>query len=51
VPNLEAALSRARNAGMEIISEASSEGAGGSRVAFLHPKSVMGVLIELVEYT
>jgi methylmalonyl-CoA epimerase len=50
VPNLEQALERLRHAGMEIIPEASSEGAGGSRVAFLHPKSAMGVLIELVEY-
>jgi methylmalonyl-CoA/ethylmalonyl-CoA epimerase len=49
VPNLEEALSRMSAAGMEIISSAGGEGAGGSRVAFLHPKSLMGVMVELVE--
>jgi methylmalonyl-CoA/ethylmalonyl-CoA epimerase len=49
VPNLEEALSRMSAAGMEIIPGAGGEGAGGSRVAFLHPKSLMGVLVELVE--
>jgi methylmalonyl-CoA/ethylmalonyl-CoA epimerase len=49
VANLEEALARLEAAGMEIIPRASEEGAGGSRVAFLHPKSVMGVLVELVE--
>jgi methylmalonyl-CoA/ethylmalonyl-CoA epimerase len=49
VENLEAALARLRAEGMEIIPGAGGEGAGGSRVAFLHPKSSMGVLVELVE--
>ncbi len=49
VPNLEEALARMGAAGMEIISGASGEGVGGSRVAFLHPKSLMGVMVELVE--
>ncbi|MDZ7290053.1 MAG: methylmalonyl-CoA epimerase [candidate division KSB1 bacterium] len=49
VPNLQDALARMSAGGMEIISEVSSEGAGGSRVAFLHPKSLMGVMVELVE--
>ena len=49
VANLEEALARMKNAGMEVISDAGSEGAGGSRVAFLHPKSLMGVMVELVE--
>ncbi len=49
VPNLEEALARMSAAGMEIIPGASGEGAGGSRVAFLHPKSLMGVMVELVE--
>jgi methylmalonyl-CoA epimerase len=49
VTNLEEALARIEQAGMEIIPTASSQGAGGSRVAFLHPKSAMGVLVELVE--
>jgi methylmalonyl-CoA epimerase len=49
VANLEVALARMTAAGMEIIPGAGGEGAGGSRVAFLHPKSLMGVMVELVE--
>lgn len=49
VGNLEETLTRLEQAGMEIVPATSSRGAGGSRVAFLHPKSAMGVLIELVE--
>ncbi len=54
VPDLEEALARMSTAGMEIVSGAGGEGyarrgAAGSRVAFLHPKSLMGVMVELVE--
>ena len=49
VANLEAALARMSTEGMEIIPGAGGEGAAGSRVAFLHPKSLMGVMVELVE--
>ena len=51
VANLEAALARLQTAEMEIVSGAGGVGAGGSRVAFLHPKSLMGVMVELVEQT
>jgi methylmalonyl-CoA/ethylmalonyl-CoA epimerase len=50
VANLAKALERMRAEGMEIIPDASSAGARGSRVAFLHPKSLMGVMVELVEH-
>jgi methylmalonyl-CoA/ethylmalonyl-CoA epimerase len=49
VPNLEEALARLSAAGMEIVPGAGGEGADGNRVAFLHPKSLMGVMVELVE--
>lgn len=49
VPRLDEALARLREEGMEILPGAGSMGAAGSRVAFLHPKSAAGVLIELVE--
>jgi len=49
VPDLQDALTRLTKEGMEIIPGAGSAGADGSRVAFLHPKSGNGVLIELVE--
>ena len=51
VPDLVAALERARAAGAKLIDETPRPGAHGSRVAFLHPKSFGGVLIELCERT
>jgi methylmalonyl-CoA/ethylmalonyl-CoA epimerase len=50
VANLEETLARLQTAEMDIIPGAGGEGAGGSRVAFLHPKSLLGVMVELVEY-
>jgi methylmalonyl-CoA epimerase len=49
VENLDSALNEAQKAGMEKISQQDDRGAGGTRVAFLHPKTTGGVLIELVE--
>ncbi len=37
-------------AGIEFIENISEAGAGGTKVAFIHPKSMGGILIELVEY-
>lgn len=36
--------------GLQFIENISEEGAGGSKVAFIHPRSTGGVLMELVEY-
>jgi len=49
VPDLEAALSRATTAGLSVVPPAPRPGARGRRVAFLHPRSTCGVLLELVE--
>jgi LAO/AO transport system kinase len=49
VPDIEAALARLKAAGVALIDEAPRPGAGGCRVAFLHPKAAAGVLIELKE--
>lgn len=49
VPDLEAALERAAASGAELLAPGIREGAGGKRVAFLHPKSAGGVLLELSE--
>lgn len=49
VENIEAALEEMRSKGMRLIDEKSRYGAGGARIAFLHPKSTNGVLIELCE--
>lgn len=49
-PDIENALQRARNQGIELIDETSRAGAWGHEVAFLHPKSTGGILIEFVEH-
>ena len=49
VDDIEAALARLRAEGMTLVGEAPRPGAGGCRVAFVHPKSTGGVLIEISE--
>ncbi len=49
VPDLDAALARLVEAGVRLIDRAPRPGARGHRVAFLHPSSMAGVLVELVE--
>ncbi len=49
VDDLEGALAEAREKGMRLIDETPRIGAGGVRIAFLHPKSSAGVLTELCE--
>jgi methylmalonyl-CoA/ethylmalonyl-CoA epimerase len=49
VPDLDAALARCRRAGIRLIDETPRQGAEGKRIAFLHPQSTGGVLIELTE--
>jgi methylmalonyl-CoA/ethylmalonyl-CoA epimerase len=49
VADIAAALERCRAAGVRPIDETPRAGAHGSRVAFLHPKSLGGVLVELCE--
>jgi methylmalonyl-CoA/ethylmalonyl-CoA epimerase len=51
VSDLEAAVARARAGGAEPIDEMPRSGAHGTRVAFLHPKDLGGVLIELCQRT
>jgi methylmalonyl-CoA/ethylmalonyl-CoA epimerase len=49
VGDIEAALERCRAAGLSPVGEAPRRGAGGRRVAFLHPTGTLGALIELSE--
>jgi methylmalonyl-CoA/ethylmalonyl-CoA epimerase len=49
VADLDAALARARGAGYRLVDDTPRTGAGGCRIAFLHPKSTAGILIELTE--
>jgi len=47
--DIEAELSRLKEAGLRLIDEAPRTGIRNSRVAFLHPKSTGGVLTEIVQ--
>lgn len=49
VENLEAALEELKERGVRLIDEKPRHGAGGARIAFLHPKATGGVLVELCE--
>ena len=49
VANLDAALAACRAQGYTLVDELPRTGAGGHRIAFLHPKSTSGTLIELTE--
>jgi len=49
VPRIDEALAALRGKGAEIIEPAPRIGAGGRKVAFIHPRSTGGVLLELVE--
>ncbi len=49
VADLDAALARAREAGARLVDETPRAGAHGTRVAFLHPGGLGGVLVELCE--
>jgi methylmalonyl-CoA/ethylmalonyl-CoA epimerase len=50
VDDLDATLERCREAGVQVIDEKPRVGAEGKRIAFLHPRSTAGVLVELSEY-
>ncbi|MHB1406765.1 MAG: methylmalonyl-CoA epimerase [Desulfitobacteriaceae bacterium] len=49
VDNLEEKLSELKILGIRLIDETPRIGIGGTRVAFIHPQSTLGTLIELVE--
>jgi methylmalonyl-CoA/ethylmalonyl-CoA epimerase len=49
VPDLDAALERCRAHGIRLIDEVPRVGAEGKRIAFIHPSTTGGVLIELTE--
>jgi len=49
VPDCAEALERMRAAGAELIDESPRPGSRGTTVAFVHPRSSFGTLIELVQ--
>ncbi len=49
VENIDAALAELKAKGIQLIDEKPRRGAGGARIAFIHPKAASGVLVELCE--
>lgn len=50
VDDLDGTLDRCRAAGLRLIDETPRMGAEGKRIAFIHPASTAGVLVELTEH-
>ena len=50
VDDLDATLDRCRANGIRLVDETPRMGAEGKRIAFLHPSSTSGVLVELTEH-
>jgi len=49
VDNIEAALAELKEKGVRLIDEIPRYGAGGAKIAFIHPQATNGVLVELCE--
>ena len=49
IENIDAALAELKEKGVKLIDQEPRIGAGGARIAFLHPKATGGVLVELCE--
>jgi len=49
VEGIEQILERLKAKGIQLINEEPTIGAGGKKIAFIHPKSTGGVLVELYE--
>lgn len=49
VDDIEAALAELKEKGIQLIDEKPRHGAGGAKIAFLHPKATGGVLVELCQ--
>ncbi|MDP3478713.1 MAG: methylmalonyl-CoA epimerase [Desulfoprunum sp.] len=49
VENIEEALAELKAKGIQLIDQEPRKGAGGAKIAFLHPKATGGVLVELCE--
>ncbi|MAO69995.1 MAG: methylmalonyl-CoA epimerase [Euryarchaeota archaeon] len=50
VENLKETLEILLNSGIELIDKTPKKGAGGALIAFIHPKSTGGVLVELSQH-
>jgi len=51
VDDIELQIARLKEHGVQLINETPTLGTGGKKIAFIHPKSTQGVLVELYELT
>lgn len=51
VDDIRATLARMKSRGVQLINEEPTIGTGGKKIAFIHPHSTCGVLVELYELT
>lgn len=49
VPHLEPLLGALAQSGIRLVDSVPRDGAGEERIAFLHPKSTAGILVELIQ--
>ncbi|MBW1731616.1 MAG: methylmalonyl-CoA epimerase [Deltaproteobacteria bacterium] len=49
VEDIEEALAELKEKGVRLIDEKPRKGAGGAKIAFIHPKETNGVLVEICE--
>ena len=49
VVDIEEALKELKGKGVRLIDQAPRKGAGGAKIAFIHPKETNGILVELCE--
>lgn len=49
VPDLDRAVAACLALGYRLVDEVPRKGAGGHRIAFIHPKSTAGILLELTD--
>ena len=49
VENLDEAIKELKEKGVRLIDQEPRKGAGGARIAFIHPKETQGILVELCE--
>ena len=50
VDNIEEALAKLKTSGVRLVDQVPRRGAHNTRIAFIHPSSTHGVLLELVEH-
>jgi methylmalonyl-CoA/ethylmalonyl-CoA epimerase len=50
VDDLDGVIARCKSAGVELLDQEPRPGAEGKRIAFIHPRSTGGVLVELTEH-